>query len=91
MQEQQLPLDYAVPAQGLRAERPFWVNATYLVLGVMAIGIAALGLFGQINLFGWAEHLAPVAEFFGDGALIIFGLIFVTKGLAIFENNQKEN
>jgi hypothetical protein len=87
--EQELPLDYAVPATVSRAERPYWVNVTYLVLGAMAIGIAILCLLEQVHLFSWVGHLEFVAQCFACPALILFGLIFMTKGLAIFENNQQ--
>jgi hypothetical protein len=86
MQERELPLDYAIPAPASRAKRPFWLNVTYLVLGAMAIGIAILCLLEQIRV----GHLQLYAEMFGCPALLLLGLIFMTKGLAIFENNQQE-
>jgi len=90
MEERKLPLDYAIPAPASRAKRPFWLNVSYLVWGGMLMAIGALGLLGQIDLFGLVGHLYLYAEMFGCPALLLFGLILMTKGLAIFESNQQE-
>ncbi len=81
MPEEELPLAYAVPTPVSRARRPFWVNVTYLALGAVSIGFGILAFLGQINL-GW-EHLEPYAEILGSLILVLLGLIFMTKGLAI--------
>ena len=84
MHEQELPLDYAVPAPVTRAKRPFWLDVTYLVLGAIVFGIGIMASFGRINLFSWVGHLERFAYIIACPALLLVGLIFMTKGLASF-------
>ena len=85
MHEHKLPLDYAVPASVSRAGRPLWVNVSYLVLGAASMVIAGLIL---LDPFRWVGHLEFYAAWIGCPVLLLLGLIFMTKGLAIFSEDS---
>ena len=88
MHEHQLPLEYAGPAPVSPKKRALWLNVTYLVIGALTVGIAAMGLFVRIP-FSWVGHLeiyGEFAKFIGCSASILIGLVFMTKGLEIFSD-----